>query len=225
MTTMWKNMVIRISVLVIATAALACGGFSVPATPLPGEALPPIPTDPPQVIELPTATPGLAATATPSPAPPTPVPTPVPVRVERPDWGFAVLVPPDWLPTEKTNGVLFSHPVDSRVWFAVYRETYSYSPAFVDEQVSRLRLEDVQVLDPNVVFYEPYPHPLGSIRNGRASDYIYIDQQGSTIYGSVTVGTTLDNITWTVQWEAPAEVYPEFLEGFVQALAAIEIEG
>ncbi len=221
---------------VLSIAMLACGGLSTAPAPLPGAELPPIPTDAPPTVETvpPTRQPGPSTADAPvevaSPLPPTNSAAELPLEqeqfvwVDRDDRGFGLWVRPGWLVDERTNGVVFYYPGDQRVWIGVFREQYTYSQGMVDERVSELRLEAIQELDPDAFFYEPYRSGIGMIRNGRASDYVY-RLQGVMIYGSVTVGTTLDNVTWVVQWEAPAQVYPDVVEDFVYQLTEIELKG
>jgi hypothetical protein len=230
-----QSLLVLVSVFL---ASIACAGASVAPTEAPGQALPPIPTDPPLSDTPMVETQMTAALLTESPVPQHTSDAPLfasptaetggepesgdTVLVTRDDWGFALYVKPDWTVDDRTNGVIFRHPTDPRIWIGVFKDTYRYGPGIVDESVSQFFLDELKVVDPAAVFYKPYRHALGFIQNGRASDYIYVNQ-GTTIFGSVTVGTTLKNLTWIVQWEAPAESYPEQVEDFVTALQSITI--
>lgn len=223
-----RNKMLVFTLILLAAAALACGSSaSRPvASPLPAEGLgldPATQTSVPTVEPIETqnveeaqiqATPILPTEEAVQPVQFATQERPAFVEFRQDEFGFSMWVRPDWQSETTTEGVTFFYPADRRIWLGVYRDEFSYAQSIVDEQVTELRIEEILEVDPNATYYEPYPFPLASVQNGRATDYIYIRDSVVT-YGSVTVGTTITNETWIVQWEAPESDYPYYIDDFV----------
>lgn len=222
----------RLALLALALAGLGCGlTQSLPVTPIPEESLllptqgpSPSPTDvPASPTPLPQAL--IPAEAGFPGGPSIQLPTPDPAqftRIERPEFGFALLARSDFQAIDLENGLSLVHASERRIFFTITRESYGLRAEVADEEIAQRLLDQVQALDPGARISIPYKAALGNIQNGRAADYVYA-LSGEALSGGITIGTTLLNQTYVVQWEAPQAVFHEYIESFVYQLESIEL--
>lgn len=209
MKTKTRFLMICIALYAGIAASIACQSSQVESTPTA--------TSPPQLSAAPVSTVSSQAT----------IPSPTEAPLQTPNLsreelsfstaGFSITVDPEWDVTETADEVLLSHPIDSRIWISITHLRTDYTQSTVDERISEEITDSLVAIDPLASYTIAYPATLADIQFGRTTDYVYT-RNGQRLYGGFTVGTNIQNHSWIVRWEAPAEIYPELLPEFLNSV-------